>query len=67
MAGDLPEVRHRGRAHRGVGIALLLAGHGDTLAICAVVAWVKDKTFRMEYEITVGERRCAAGFEVRAG
>jgi 4-hydroxybenzoyl-CoA thioesterase len=42
------------------------ARYGDTLAIRAVVAWVKDKTFRMEYEIAVGERRCAAGFEVRA-
>jgi hypothetical protein len=31
-----------------------------------VVAWVRDKTFRMEYEISVDGRLCAAGFEVRA-
>jgi hypothetical protein len=31
-----------------------------------MVAWVKDKTFRMEYEISVAGRLCAAGFEVRA-
>ena len=42
------------------------ARYGDTLTIRAVVAWVKDKTFRMEYEIAVGSRRCATGFEVRA-
>jgi hypothetical protein len=30
------------------------------------VAWVKDKTFRMEHEITVGGTLCARGFEVRA-
>ncbi len=40
--------------------------YGDTLGIRAMVAWVKEKTFRMEYEISVGGRLCAAGFEVRA-
>ena len=29
------------------------ARYGDALAIRAMVAWVKDKTFRMEYEISV--------------
>jgi YbgC/YbaW family acyl-CoA thioester hydrolase len=61
-------------AHGIVGVPIVESGsrfssparYGDTLAIRAVVAWVKDRTFRMEYEIAVGERRCAAGFEVRA-
>ena len=39
---------------------------GDLMRIRATVAWVKDKTFRMEYEITVDGRACASGFEVRA-
>jgi 4-hydroxybenzoyl-CoA thioesterase len=42
------------------------ARYGDTLAVRAVVAWVRDKTFRMEYEISVDGRLCASGFEVRA-
>jgi 4-hydroxybenzoyl-CoA thioesterase len=40
--------------------------YGDTLQIRATVAWVKDKTFRMEYELFVADRLCATGFEVRA-
>ena len=40
--------------------------YGDVIQIRATVAWVKDKTFRMEYEITVDGRACASGFEVRA-
>ena len=40
--------------------------YGDTMKVTAMVAWVKDKTFRMEYEITVDSRACASGFEVRA-
>ncbi|HTO12882.1 MAG TPA: thioesterase family protein [Candidatus Binatia bacterium] len=39
---------------------------GDLMRIRATVAWVKDKTFRMEYEISVDGRACASGFEVRA-
>lgn len=39
---------------------------GDMIRIRATVAWVKDKTFRMEYELTVDGRACASGFEVRA-
>ncbi len=39
---------------------------GDAIRIRATVAWVKDKTFRMEYAISVDGRACAAGFEVRA-
>ena len=40
--------------------------YGDTLTIRAVVAWVKERNFRMDYEIAVGERLCASGFEIRA-
>jgi 4-hydroxybenzoyl-CoA thioesterase len=40
--------------------------YGDTMRIQATVAWVKDTTFRMEYEISVDGRACASGFEVRA-
>jgi acyl-CoA thioesterase FadM len=42
------------------------ARYGDVLTIRSTVAWVKDKTFRMEHTISVGERLCASGFEVRA-
>jgi 4-hydroxybenzoyl-CoA thioesterase len=60
--------------HGIVGVPILESGsrfvsparYGDTLAVRAVVAWVKEKTFRMEYEIATGGRLCAAGFEVRA-
>ena len=40
--------------------------YGDVLTIRSAVAWVKDTTFRMEHTISVGERLCATGFEVRA-
>jgi len=40
--------------------------YGDVMRIQATVAWVKDKTFRVEYELTVDGRDCASGFEVRA-
>src|SRR5207237_9024621 len=40
--------------------------YGDTMKVTASVAWVKDKTFRVEYEVVVGDRHCASGFEVRA-
>ena len=61
-------------AHGIVGVPIVESGsrftsparYGDTLEIRAVVAWVTDKTFRMEYEASVGGRLCAAGFEVRA-
>jgi len=40
--------------------------YGDVLTIRSAVAWVKGTTFRMEHTISVGERLCATGFEVRA-
>ena len=60
--------------HGIVGVPIVESGsrfasparYGDTLEIRALVAWVKEKTFRMEYEIAVGARLCATGFEVRA-
>ena len=42
------------------------ARYGDVLTIRSTVAWVKDKTFRMEHTISTGETVCATGFEVRA-
>ncbi|HEU4370627.1 MAG TPA: acyl-CoA thioesterase [Methylomirabilota bacterium] len=57
-----------------VGVPILESGsrfvsparYGETLAIRTTVAWVKEKTFRVEHEISVGARVCASGFEVRA-
>jgi 4-hydroxybenzoyl-CoA thioesterase len=42
------------------------ARYGDVLTIHSTVAWVKTKTFRVEHTISVGERLCSTGFEVRA-
>jgi 4-hydroxybenzoyl-CoA thioesterase len=42
------------------------ARYGDVLTIRSTVAWVKEKTFRMEHTISVGETVCASGFEIRA-
>jgi 4-hydroxybenzoyl-CoA thioesterase len=42
------------------------ARYGDVMTIRSTVAWVKTTTFRMEHTISVGERLCASGFEVRA-
>ena len=40
--------------------------YGDSVSVRATVAWVKEKTFRMEYEVSVGATPSARGFEVRA-
>jgi acyl-CoA thioesterase FadM len=40
--------------------------HGDVIAVRSTVAWVRERTLRMEHEIAVGDRSCARGFEVRA-
>lgn len=42
------------------------ARYGDVLTIHSVVAWVKDRTFRMEHTISAADTLCATGFEVRA-
>jgi len=60
--------------YRIVGVPIVESGStflfpvrwGDVLAITSTVVWVKDKTFRVEHEISVGSRVCARGFEVRA-
>jgi acyl-CoA thioesterase FadM len=57
-----------------VGVPILEAGsrfvspvrYGDAVAVRTRVAWVREKTFRVEHELSVGTRRCAEGFEVRA-
>ena len=56
------------------GVPILEAGsrfvspvrYGDAVAVRTRVAWVREKTFRVEHELSVGGRRCAEGFEVRA-
>ena len=40
--------------------------YGDSVAMASRVAWVREKTFRMEHAISVGSTPCAEGFEVRA-
>lgn len=40
--------------------------YGDVLTVHSTIAWVKNKTFRVEHRITHGDRICAEGFEVRA-
>ena len=40
--------------------------YGDLVRIRSTVSEVRAKTFRVEHEVAVGDRPCAAGFEVRA-
>ncbi len=40
-------------------------GYGDVLRSGTTMREVRQKTFRVEHQVTVGERRCATGFEVR--
>jgi YbgC/YbaW family acyl-CoA thioester hydrolase len=40
--------------------------YGDEVRIQTTVTDVREKTFRVEHEVSVGVRRCATGFEVRA-
>jgi 4-hydroxybenzoyl-CoA thioesterase len=61
-------------AERIVGVPIVETGarfaspvrYGDEVRIETTVSEVREKTFRVEHAITVGDRRCAAGFEVRA-
>lgn len=39
---------------------------GETMRVSATIAWVKEKMFRVDYEVHVHDRLCATGFEVRA-
>jgi acyl-CoA thioesterase FadM len=60
--------------HQIVGVPIVECGSrftspvrwGDTMQVTATVAWVKEKVFRVEYEVHVGGRHCASGFDVRA-
>ena len=60
--------------YRIVGVPIVETGarfaspvrYGDQVRIRSTVSEVKDKTFRVEHEVSVGDRQCAAGFEVRA-
>ena len=40
--------------------------YGDVVRIRSTVSEVRAKTFRVDHELAVGDRPCAAGFEVRA-
>ena len=61
-------------AERIVGVPIVETGarfaspvrYGDEVRIQTTVTDVREKTFRVEHEISVGGRRCANGFEVRA-
>ena len=61
-------------AERIVGVPIVESGarfaspvrDGDQVRIQNTVSEVHEKTFRVEHEVSVGQRRCASGFEVRA-
>ena len=40
--------------------------YGDQATIRSVVVWVKEKTFRVEHEVSVRGSLCATGYEIRA-
>lgn len=40
--------------------------YGDSVSVRSEIVWVKEKTFRVEHRVSVGDRLCAEGFEVRA-
>ena len=40
--------------------------YGDEVRIETTVSEVREKTFRIEHEVSVGPRHCTTGFEVRA-
>ena len=40
--------------------------YGDAMQLTSTIAWVKDKTFRVDHEVRIGDRHCASGFEIRA-
>ena len=61
-------------AYRIVGVPIVESGarfgapvrYGDLVQIRSALTELREKTFRVEHEITVGGSRCATGFEVRA-
>jgi YbgC/YbaW family acyl-CoA thioester hydrolase len=60
--------------YRVVGVPIVDVGarfaspvrYGDTVTVRASISDVREKTFRVNHEVSVGERHCATGFEVRA-
>jgi len=60
--------------YRVVGVPIVESGarfgspvrYGELVRIRSTVSEVRDKTFRVEHQVSVGERHCATGFEVRA-
>ena len=61
-------------AYRIVGVPVVESGarfsspvrYGDEVRIRTTVTDVREKTFRVEHEISIGATHCATGFEVRA-
>ena len=61
-------------AERIVGVPIVESGarfaspvrYGDVVRIETTMREVREKTFRVEHEVSVGRRRCASGFEIRA-
>ena len=61
-------------AEQIVGVPIVESGarfaspvrYGDEVRIETTVSEVREKTFRVEHEVSVGPRHCATGFEVRA-
>jgi YbgC/YbaW family acyl-CoA thioester hydrolase len=60
--------------YRVVGVPIVDAGarfaspvrYGDTVTVRASISEVREKTFRVDHDVSVGARHCASGFEVRA-
>ena len=60
--------------YRVVGVPIVESGarfvapvrYGDEVTVRSTVTEVRDKTFRVEHEVSVGDTHCATGFEVRA-
>ena len=40
--------------------------YGDHVRVRSTIVWLKEKTFRVEHQVSVEDRLCAEGFEVRA-
>jgi YbgC/YbaW family acyl-CoA thioester hydrolase len=61
-------------AERIVGVPIVESGarfvspvrYGDEVRIQTTVSEVRERTFRVEHEVSVAGRPCATGFEVRA-
>jgi 4-hydroxybenzoyl-CoA thioesterase len=60
--------------YRVVGVPIVESGarfvapvrYGDEVRIRSTITAVREKTFRVEHDVSVGGTHCASGFEVRA-